>query len=165
MTNNCCRIHLKDVRASGVAITHNKFRVPKHAGSNAGAGFCVGVAGAYNIEISDNDCVAWNAGVHVEDRAHNIKILRNPIATDDYGGLGEQAAIWIIDGQHMTISQNKIKDSAADGIHLDYDPTDQASDVEITGNENTGCGRYGLFIAGGSLGPMNTIVHDNTISE
>jgi len=102
--------------------------------------------------------------VHVEDRAYNIKILANSISTDDHEANGEQSAIWILDGQHMTISQNKIKDTAADGIHIDYDPTHQASDIEIAENQITGCGRYGLFIAGGSLGPMNTQVHDNTVS-
>jgi hypothetical protein len=164
VTSNCCGAQLTDVRASGVTIKHNKFRVPKHAGSHVGAGFCVGIAGAYNIEISDNDCVAWNEGVHVEDRAHNIKILGNSITTDDHDGNLEQSAIWIIDGQHMTVAQNKIKNAAGDGIHLTYDATHQPSDIEIAGNEVTGCGRYGLFIAGGSLGPMNSSIHDNTVS-
>jgi hypothetical protein len=140
VTVNCCGIQLTDVRASGVTIKHNKFRIPKHAGSTTNAGFCVGVAGAHDIEISDNDCVAWSAGVHIEDRAYNIKILRNSITTDDHGGVGEQSAIWIIDGTHMTISQNKIKDAAGDAIHLDYDSTHQASDIEIVRNEVKGCG-------------------------
>jgi Right handed beta helix region len=164
VTVKCCGIQLTDVRASGVTIRHNKFRIPKHAGSTTDAGFCVGVAGAHDIEISDNDCVAWSAGVHVEDRAYNIKILRNSITTDDHGGVGEQSAIWIIDGNHMTISQNKIKDAAGDAIHLDYDSTHQTSDIEIVRNEVKGCGRYGLFITGGSIGPMNSNVHDNTVS-
>jgi hypothetical protein len=77
VTNDCCGIRLADVRASGLTIRHNKFRVPKHVGSHAGAGFCVGVAGAHDVDILDNDCIAWNAGVHVEDRAYNIKILGN----------------------------------------------------------------------------------------
>ena len=164
VTNDCCGIRLTDVRASGVAIRHNKFRVPKHAGSSAGAGFCVGVAGAHDIDILDNDCIAWNAGVHVEDRAYNIKILGNLISTDDHEKNGEQAAIWINDGQNITLAQNKIKNTAGDGIFISYDATHQASNIEIAGNEITGCGRYGLFIAGGSLGPMNSRVHDNTVS-
>ncbi len=164
VTNDCCGIRLTDVRASGVAIRHNKFRVPKHAGSSAGAGFCVGVAGAHDIDILDNDCIAWNAGVHVEDRAYNIKILGNLISTDDHEKNGEQAAIWINDGQNITLTQNKIKNTAGDGIFISYDATHQASNIEIAGNEITGCGRYGLFIAGGSLGPMNSRVHDNTVS-
>jgi hypothetical protein len=165
VTVNCCGIQLTDVRASGITIKHNKFRVSKHADSNAGAGFCVGVAGAHDIEISDNDCVAWNQGMHIEDRAYNIKILGNSITTDDHGSNGEQSAIWIIDGQHMTIAKNQIQDAGGDGIHLTFDPTHQASDVEITGNKIAGCGRNGLFIAGGSLGPMNTRIHDNTVSR
>jgi hypothetical protein len=165
VTVKCCGIQLTDVRASGITIKHNKFRIPKHAGSTADSGFCVGVAGAHDIEISDNDCVAWSAGVHVEDRAYNIKILRNSITTDDHGGIGEQSAIWIIDGNHIVISQNKIKDTAGDAIHLDYDSTHQASDIEIERNEIQGCGRYGLFISGGSIGPMNSRVHDNTVSR
>jgi len=164
VTNDCCGIRLTDVRASGVTIRHNKFRVPKHAGSSAGAGFCVGVAGAHDIDILDNDCIAWNAGVHVEDRAYNIKILGNLISTDDHEKNGEQAAIWINDGQNITLAQNKIKNTAGDGIFISYDATHQASNIEIAGNEITGCGRYGLFIAGGSLGPMNSRVHDNTVS-
>ena len=103
--------------------------------------------------------------MHVEDRAYNIKILRNSITTDDHGGIGEQSAIWIIDGNHIAISQNKIKDTAGDAIHLDYDSTHQASDIEIERNEIQGCGRYGLFISGGSIGPMNSRVHDNTVSR
>ncbi len=164
VTNDCCGIRLTDVRASGVTIRHNKFRVPKHPGSSAGAGFCVGVAGAHDIDILDNDCIAWNAGVHVEDRAYNIKILGNLISTDDHEKNGEQAAIWINDGQNITLAQNKIKNTAGDGIFISYDATHQASNIEIAGNEITGCGRYGLFIAGGSLGPMNSRVHDNTVS-
>jgi len=164
VTNDCCGIRLTDVRASGVAIRHNKFRVPKHAGSSAGAGFCVGVAGAHDIDILDNDCIAWNAGVHVEDRAYNIKILGNFISTYDHEKNGEQAAICINDGQNITLTQNKIKNTAGDGIFISYDATHQASNIEIAGNEITGCGRYGLFIAGGSLGPMNSRVHDNTVS-
>jgi hypothetical protein len=165
VTVNCCGVQLTDVRASGIAIKHNKFRIPKHADSNAGAGFCVGVAGAHDIDISDNDCIAWNQGVHIEDRAYNIKIVGNSITTDDHGSNGEQSAIWIIDGQHMNIARNQIQDAAGDGIHLTFDPTHQASDVEITGNRIAGCGRNGLFIAGGSLGPMNTRIHDNTVSR
>src|SRR6266403_729915 len=165
VTVNCCGIQLTDVRASGIAIRHNKFRVPKHADSNVVAGFCVGVAGAHDIEISDNDCVAWNEGVHVEDRAYNIRILDNSITTDDHETKGEQSAIWIIDGQHMTIARNNIQDAAGDGIHITFDPTHQASDIEITDNKIAGCGGNGLFIAGGSLGPMNTRVHDNMVSR
>jgi hypothetical protein len=164
VTVNCCGMQLTDVRASAVTINHNKFSIPKHPGSHPGAGFCVGVAGAYNIEISDNECVAWNEGIHVEDRAYNIKILRNTITTDDHDGHNDQSAVWIIDGHHMTISGNIIKDAAGDGIHLTYDQNHQTSDIEITENEITGCGRYGLFIAGGSLGPMNSKVHHNQIS-
>jgi hypothetical protein len=164
VTVNCCGIQLTNVRASAVTIRHNNFSIPKHPGSNAGAGFCVGVAGAYDIEISDNECVAWNEGIHVEDRAYNIKILRNTVTTDDKDGHSDQSAIWIIDGQHMAISGNTIKNAVGDGIHLTYDPTHQTSDIEISENKITGCGRYGLFIAGGSLGPMNSEIHHNQIS-
>lgn len=164
VTNDCCAIRLTDVRASGISIKHNKISVPKHSGSNAEAGFCIGVAGAHDIEISGNECVAWLEGVHVEDRAYNIKILGNSITTDDQEGQPGQSAIWIIDGHNMTISKNIIKDAAGDGIHLDYDPTHQASGIDIAGNRITGCGRYGLFVAGGSLGPMNSDIHDNTVS-
>jgi hypothetical protein len=128
------------------------------------AGFCVGIAGAHDIDVSNNDCISWHEGVHIEDRAYNIKVVGNSITTDDHTGTGAQAAIQIIDGHHMVIAKNTIKDASRDGIHLDYDPTHQASDIEITQNEITGCGRYGLFIAGGSIGPMNSKIHDNVIS-
>jgi hypothetical protein len=163
VTNDCCGMRLGDVRASHVTIRDNTFRVPKHAGSGGGAGFCVGIAGAHDIDISGNDCIAWNAGIHVEDRAYNIRITGNSVLTDDHETNGELSAIWINDGQHIVISHNAIKGSAADGIHLDYTVGHQASDVEIDDNEITGCGRYGMFIAGGSLGPMNSRVHDNTV--
>src|ERR1700730_17100807 len=55
VTVKCCGIQLTDVRASGITIKHNTFRIPKHAGSTTDSGFCVGVAGAHDIEISDND--------------------------------------------------------------------------------------------------------------
>ncbi len=164
VTNDCCGIRLGDVRASHVTIRGNTFRVPKHAGAGAGAGFCVGIAGAHDIEVSGNDCVAWNAGIHVEDRAYNIRITGNSILTDDHETNGEKSAIWINDGQHIVISQNTIKGSAADGIHVDYTVGHQASDVEIQNNKITDCGRYGMFISGGSLGPMNSRVHDNIVT-
>lgn len=164
VTNDCCGMRLGDVRASHITIKGNTFKVPKHAGSGAGAGFCVGVAGAHDVEISGNDCVAWSAGIHVEDRAYNIQITGNSVLTDDHGTNGEQSAIWINDGQHMVISNNRIRDSAGDGIHVDYTVGHQASDMEIHDNEITGCGRYGMFISGGSLGPMNSRVHDNTVT-
>jgi hypothetical protein len=163
VTNDCCGMRLTDVRASRVTISHNKLRVPKHPGATPGSGFCVGIAGAHDVEVSDNDCIAWNAGVHVEDRAYNIKIVGNSISSDDRETNGEQSAIWIVDGQHLTVSQNTIAGTAGDGIHLDYTPMFQASDIEISGNQITACGRYGLFIAGGSLGPMNGRIHDNTV--
>jgi hypothetical protein len=164
VTNDCCGMRLGDVRASHVTIRGNTFRVPKHAGSGGGAGFCVGIAGAHDIEISGNDCVAWNAGIHVEDRAYNIRITGNSVLTDDHGTTGEQSAIWINDGQHIVISHNRIRDSAADGVHVDFTVGHQASDMEINDNEIIGCGRYGMFISGGSLGPMNSSVHDNTVT-
>jgi hypothetical protein len=164
VTNDCCGKRLGDVRASHVSIKGNTFRVPKHPGSTAAGGFCVGIAGAHDIEVSGNDCVAWNAGIHVEDRAYNIQITDNSVSTDDHGTNGEQSAIWVNDGQHILISQNKIKYSAADGIHVDYTVGHQASDVEIQNNTITNCGRYGMFISGGSLGPMNSRVHHNTVT-
>ena len=108
--------------------------------------------------------MAWNAGIHVEDRAYNIRLTGNSLRTDDHGTIGEKSAIWINDGQHIFISQNTIKDTAADGIHLDYTVGHQASDVEIDNNKITDCGRYGMVIMGGSLGPMNSRVHHNIVT-
>jgi hypothetical protein len=164
VTSKCCGIQLTAVQPSGITITNNKFRVPKHPGSNPSAGFCVGVAGAHDIVISNNDCVAWLQGFHVEDRAYNIQIVDNTVSTDDHESTAGQSAIQILDGHHLMIARNKIANSAGDGIHIDYDPSHQASDVEITGNQITGCGKYGMFIAGGSIGPMNSTVHDNSVS-
>ena len=164
VTNDCCGIRLLEGQtASAISIKNNIFSVVHHAKSNLSAGFCIGVAGAHDVTIEDNSCVAWNEGIHIEDRAFDIKVIHNRISTDYSAGHPYQAGIQAIDGHDIIIEKNELAKAEADGIFISYDPRHQVSNFTVSDNIISDCGDAGIFVAGGSLGPMNGVIANNEI--
>lgn len=134
------------VAAHDIKITGNRITAPNS--SHIGAGFCIGLAGAFNVLISGNqisDC-KWQF-IHIEDTAHNITIIDNEMwtlignkPTDAEGWYSGRAGILVMDSTKVNILRNSIFGTIDAGIDILYDGKRYNSEVAVSENSihNTG---------------------------
>lgn len=138
---------------SNVVIQNNTLSAPKATGF--AAGFCVGIAGAYNVQVKGNrmsNC-KWQ-GVHIEDHAERIDIVNNVIAGTIGPKAGESgwklysSGVFALNSRNIRILGNKISDSYSKGIEMGFNPGGMNSNVTIAGNTIANSGSSGILFSG-----------------
>ena len=160
------------VAAHDINIADNILRAP--FSKTRDAGFCIGVAGAYDVVISRNvmsQC-KWQ-GVHIEDSATNVTIANNridttigPQTTDDKScyvngsaGCGALTSdgILVLNSNDISILSNTVMHAHNNGIDLGWNSWGVNHGVAVAGNKITDSGDYGISALGYTKGFSATI--------
>jgi hypothetical protein len=138
---------------SNVVIQNNTLSAPNATGF--AAGFCVGIAGAYNVQVKGNrmsDC-KWQ-GVHIEDHAERIDIVNNVIAGTIGPKAGESgwklysSGVFALNSRNIRLLGNTISNSYSKGIEMGFNPGGMNSKVTIAGNTIANSGASGILFSG-----------------
>jgi Right handed beta helix region len=142
-----------------VAITNNSM-------SQQGE-FGIGFAGGTNSILCGN--VIDNTGsppgsaniqgIHIEDRAANVKVIGNRISHTD-GTATFHSAIEVLQSNHIYLFDNVIEDTTAgSGIELGWDPKGGHNDhCFVSGNHVAGSGVYGIDVGGLHDAGVDTLI-------
>jgi hypothetical protein len=162
--------------ANRITIKNNTLSAPNS--EQGSAGFCVGIAGGYQVQISGNqmsDC-KWQ-GIHIEDKSSQVEISHNVIRRT-IGPLGSQTAwkryssgIFCLNSNNIRILGNTISDAKNNGIEMGYNPQGMNSNIVISGNKIANSGDAGIVFSGSPKANVKSMVGeadgypDNTISN
>jgi hypothetical protein len=151
------------VAAHDITITKNHLESPAAA---AAAGFCLGIAGAFDVRVTDNDLTQCKyAFIHLEDTANHVVIENNRMKTvigalageDDPWG-PDTAGIIMLDSDHISILGNELTGSPSRLIDQTYDPEGHYDhDIVISGNtldQAMEC----IFVGGTSSEDLATLI-------
>jgi parallel beta-helix repeat protein len=137
---------------SDIWILANAISAPRSQSINSG--FCIGIAGAHNVEIRDNtlsNC-KWQ-GIHIEDTAADIRIIHNTItsvigrqAGDKDGWKAYRDGILALNSRRVTVQDNTMLDIPDTGVDFAYDATSFDAGEVICGNIMKRVGRYGISV-------------------
>jgi hypothetical protein len=153
---------------NNMAVTYNDIEA---SGSTwAGAGFCIGVAGAMNLLVANNTMGAckWQC-IHVEDYASGNTFRDNickgtigprPSDYSSYSQGDSAGMIFLWTTHDNNILGNIINNAAGTGLEFTWDgtPSDYTYNNTISGNQINNSGAVGILIGGESSQNVNTTV-------
>lgn len=152
------------VAAHDIRISNN--RLQASLSTNSSGGFCVGIAGGFNIDVTGNTMThcKWQ-GVHLEDTANNIAVIGNTIDTvvgpkpsdQSSWGADDSSGVILLNVSAIAVLDNVIKNVPGAGVELSWNGTEFDHDVTIAQNTVTSA-HYG-FLAGGEQGQnLSTVI-------
>ncbi len=152
------------VSANNITISNNEIYAPNS--KMIAYGFCVSVAGAVDVVISENSLIncKWQ-GVHIEDSADNVTVIRNYIyniigsESDDLESwTSGRAGVWVAGSKNIWILDNHIEKTIDEGILLIpsttlYLPCSTSyprynNTCAISANRVIDAGTYGISVGG-----------------
>jgi parallel beta-helix repeat protein len=137
---------------SDIHIFSNTINAP--GSQSISAGFCIGIAGAHNVEIRDNTLsqCRWQ-GIHIEDTAADILIAQNTIAdvigqqpADGKNWAGFRDGILALNSRRITVRGNILSDIPDTGIDFTFDGKTFDAGNTVCGNTLRRIGHFGISV-------------------